>query len=251
LQHVTSIRLDTSTVSHLRHDRYSQPLHQHHGQKRPSNPITADARWLRQLSSRSLSSFTTITTTTTTHATSNNTSPPLPSALALRTPVQKGATRTPYPSPEDCVPQTSTGHGANMTPKPPTRKMSASDLETSAQGPAQTSLRYSPEQPPYYRGAVIRRVGSTQAVTHRYVVAGGEASTTADGTLAFLSQPRATLSSGPTPSLQYQPPLPLRQTVQTLPTVEPPFHAPSFAEERMASSWTSEEMEVEDAYQIP
>jgi hypothetical protein len=175
----------------------------------------------------------------------------LPSTLAMRTPVAKGPTRTPYPSPEECEPRMSTRHGgdpqdgAGMTSKLPTQRLSAEDRECSAPWQPQPSPRYSPEQPPYYRGAVIRRISSTHTVSHRSVVASEEGSTAAN-VAASWSPPSETVSSEMPPA-QYQPPLPLRQALQAPQAAERPRQGRPGTEERMAPSWAPEEMEVEEA----
>jgi hypothetical protein len=208
LQHVTSIRHDTTMMSHLRQERQLVG----HLPHRPTNPITADSFWLQQMSSRSLSSFTTITTTTTTRTTTNSTTPPLPATLSLKSPSMsiKGLSKTPYPSPEDDVLApiggpfrgTRDGTSANVQdphPRAIPRKPGS-------------SLRYSPEQPPYYQ---YGRAESTTKSSIRSLRFSDEASTivecaSASSQPAPLSAPQHQQQQ----QYQYQPPLPLQQVSQ-------------------------------------
>lgn len=205
LRHVTSIRRDTTTMTHLRQERLAGQLHSQH---RPANPITADAFWLQQMSSRSLSSFTTITTTTTTRTTTNNATPPLPAMLSMKTPSLKGASKTPYPSPEedalaptgDQVPGTSDGTGATLQ-DPHQRAI--------PRNPG-LSLRYSPEQPPYYHA---RRTESAANSSIRSLRFSDDDDATIVESVSASSQP-APLTAPQQQQQQYQPPLPLQQIAQ-------------------------------------
>jgi hypothetical protein len=234
LQHVTSIRHDTTMMSHLRQERQLAG----HLPHRPTNPITADSFWLQQMSSRSLSSFTTITTTTTTRTTTNSTTPPLPATLSLKSPSMsiKGLSKTPYPSPEDDVlapiggPFRGTSDGTSANVQDPHHPRAIPRKPGS-------SLRYSPEQPPYYQS---RRAESATKSSIRSLRFSDEASTivecaSASSQPAPLSAPQQQQQQQP----QYQPPLPLQQVSQDGPSL---LH-----QERLSPPPGSETMELDEA----
>lgn len=231
ISNVTNIRNETTTTSHVSHH-----LHQQHHRQRPLNPMMADALWLRQgISSRSLGSYTTITTTTTTRTTTNNVSPPLPSMLNMFTP--KGTTTaTPFPSPESPQQQEFTCP-VNMGGNPvdamhtgfekvrPQPQIAPRNLYHPDEPQETLSMRYSPEQPPYYQAATICRTD----------FASKQVSAMADATL--------------TSQQHYQPPLPLGQGPPPAPT--PPCRASKHhSGVPYTTSGAMEEMDV-DVSELP